>query len=312
MNSIFSYFLSILLGITLSMNLHGQIMNSNLKEYYQFTNKAELAIIDSNYTHAMHYYKQAFKTGYQFPVDLFHMMNVSCEIKDYDNAKWSINKLATFNPNKDWIVAHLIRNKLCDSIEIKVLFGDYDNYVSSLDTAMQNDNRAIWDLMYVIDQGCRKTDTTYIDRCDRWIDKELIDFINKKGFPTYEKIGLKLYFVNIGYRDTEIDMLLTHRRSMKDNELMKLAYKATMIGDYDIRAFITSWDFGSNDYWIVIPENYSAKELEEVNKKRAEIGLCDIEDYLKKIEYSQRKENLKSQKYNFFTFFTIGISYMKL
>jgi len=290
-------------GIT---NSNFSIFNPGLLDYYSNVNQAENYILDGLYNDAIKHYEIAFSNNYSFPVDYYNAFMASLLIKNEIKSKKYLNKLAEYGAIKEWL-----RNKANDTIFFDKIAVDFNQIRSlSVDSNMLKFS-SFFDDLFQQDQNCRDgsiTTNELLEECDDNVMLKLYNFIDKYGFPTFEKIGVFGDFDLTGFRDMQLDMILIHQRSYTGKKIEKIAFDAVQRGEYDVRSFIRFTDYQSNELLTRIPtEPISKEELKEINKRRTKFGLFSVEDYMRRIDY--HRNNLTTNKFYFVSFWDYGINF---
>lgn len=313
-------------------HIYGQMpvyaqMPDSLKEYYSLTNKAELAIVDSNYTEAIEFYSRAFSfKANAFKKDIYNQALCAVLIKDYRNAYYNF---------KDLINYGYILDSLTNRKELIVFF--HSKYGKKL-IAHNKKNKALYnvplretyDSLYKADQSFRKKTGGYdvygdtIQKIDISNADKVQKLIGQYGFPSQNLIGV---YPDFSYRS--IFTLIIHNNA--GNRLGQylnytaILYNAVYSGKLDSRvgSQLISGSTGNDYYGFEVTGlvkqgldttnnvmnktskltnwgfyKLSRHQEQEYDKRRAEIGLCPIEENRNKTIY-----NLKD---NVFHLTTVG------
>jgi len=267
---------------------------NNVKKYYDYINKAELAICDFKYERASQYYEKAFHAITPFCNDLFNatILNVKFT-KKYDLALNYSRQLLQKDFEIGWVY-NLIDPK--DSL-IALKFKSIEDTVKS----QTNKNlKLILEEMLEEDQKWRHGE---IDMCKIMeVDKnnflKIVSLKKEFGAINEDKIGC-----NYNYKT-----LLIHfaKNSYSPRELL---LRSVINGDFYIKDYIQLYDL----YFEMIGEPtlygrswgqiYSVKnvliinypdDIERVNNERKKILLDETwDEYVKKIKYQFQFNNFQ-------------------
>lgn len=289
----------LLLLLSLSFYFIVCYAQNNPKEYYEYINKAELAICDFKYEKASKFYEKAFKEHTPFINDLFNATILNTKFtKNYNLSLQYSRTLLQRDFEIGWIYRDIPPEDSLIAKQLKIL----EDTVKSLTD--KNLIRVI-DEMGVDDQKYRTNYEEY--EKNRTIDSvhyfKLIELFSKKGYLTEQNIGLFQY--------TPIHGILTHTAQHQFNP-QNLLLKHVLDGDVYSKLYMKYYDlymqylgeptiycmgwqdiFISNDIlFINYPENIS-----KFNEERKKINISETwEDYLKKVKYQ-----FLNKDFNFFT-----------
>jgi hypothetical protein len=290
------------------------VTNQHL-EYYQYTNKGLLAILDGNYKKSSKYYRKAFKNNEGFPMDYYNALSVADSIRDKDLAYLSAKRLAKLGICKEFFEDFPIL-KSDQNLWNDIVITKNDSYKYRDDTLIEKINE-----MFVLDQKVRE----YYDESlphEELIQKQeirnktdslnFIDFrkiINNHGFPSINKLGIECSSSNKGFLPPQYDILFIHfalhkydgvinllNTSLNKFEISNLEYATyidKMKGGAYFRLDGAVVQIGTNYYYVKL----NKEQLKEVNKHRKEIGLLTYEENVR-IIIDQLKNNHK-KKYRY-------------
>ncbi len=262
----------------------------DVKAYYSYVNKAELAIVDSNYKEALAYYQKAFNKASIEGKDVYNAFVLTALLNDTFLASRYLEILAVCGLKKEFIsydMAHIGRRGLFENISYsydadRQYRWDNDEklrYFSMALDSIENRDQAIRQLTENKDS---------IRQVDIANEKELKKLIDEKGFPDFNKVG---YFPNITspQKPNAIWYIVWHRRPMQTaiDEILK---KQVLLGGFRPDYYAELLMVRDEDYYNMLftTREMSAARLEEINKRRAEIYLENMDDYLKKLKYQFR------------------------
>lgn len=303
-----------LTAILFSTHVNAQHYNKKVALYYQYKNKAELAIIDSNYLQANQFYQQAFALKFPFPTDLNNAFIVSYMTQDSVLAQKYYNNLVLHG----WKKEHMEKSKYFFDQIIKQPFYLYlsRNYDSLWDLAIHSEmpiRAKEMDSIHAIDQAARSngenmTDKAYFEQIKKGDQKAIVLFlqhIQKHGFPNFNQIG---FYDGIGmhpFAPGTPFIMYWHQRG-PSNFLESLFYNAVMNGDLIADQYAITADKAKERYYMVLPkfEHLDSAQIKSklavINKERAKIYLESIEDYSRKLVFQAK--NKQFYFVNFFTF----------
>jgi hypothetical protein len=265
--------------------LHGQ---KNVQKYYQYINKAELAICDFKYEKASKLYEKAFKEHTPFINDLFNAIKLN--VKFTKNFSLSLQYSRTLL-QRDFEIGWIYSDIAPDDSLIAKQFKILEDTVTSL-----TDKNLIMVIeeMGVDDQKYRTNYEEY--EKNRIIDSvnyfKLIELFSKKGYLTEQNIGI--------FQSTPIHGILTHTAQHQFNP-QNLLLEHVLDGDVYSKLYMKYYDlymeylgestiyylgwqdiYISNDIlFINYPEN-----IAQFNEARKKINMCETwEDYVKKVKY---------------------------
>lgn len=317
LNSSVKYTLLVMLILCHSSLLWGQKYKvDEVRSYYYNVNLAELSILDSNYKEASLYYTEAFATGVVFPIDVYNAFRVSLLQQDtflciqYLNKmfSWGLDlikfKLFISSADSNKVIIH--DRELNDTSFFKYIEQDYEHIRKEY--LLTNKPNLVEKLNSILleDQNCRKKyglkkqketenkeeKDILIDSlhyCDNNVLNLVYSYVDSFGFPDVNKVGIAEQGYGYGRIENCFDIVLWHRRNLKDERTHNLYYRAVLNGEYDVRKFVRYTDFAENKYCVFIkPQAITKIQLENINKKRAEIFLEPLEDYFRKIQYQKK------------------------
>lgn len=310
----------ILLFFSLFFALFGYSQQNDLKQYYININKAELAIVDSNYANALENYEEAFRfKPYPFAQDLYNATLVSIITNTYPKAINYLERLFKIG----FQLSGLDSISICE---------DFLNSSSGNEAKLKNKkSKPIYNLKYrkaiekmvYDDQYFRMQPNGYkiygdtIRKTDSINVAKFLKLINKYGFPSEEKIGLNpnslvsptflvlIFHQNAGakyqtYNYSGILKSALLQGELRNNIAAMLIQSNDGIKYYDafgmVKAkfdttFILTDDSGNlskKDTTLETKWGYfklNDSEIKKFNTKREEIYLGTIEENVRKIAF---------------------------
>ena len=286
-------FFTIILFLFCISFLQGQ---KNLQKYYQFINKAELAICDLKYEKASELYEKAFKEHTPFINDLFIATNINVKFtKKYNLSLNYAQILLQRDFEIGWIYRDIAPNDSLIAKQFKIL----EDTVRSL----TNKNlKIIFEEMLVEDQKKANTPQEMYDKSEVYHTNfvKLFDLFNEYGSITEQKIGI--------YEYSPIHIILIHcaQNQMSPQELLLIHL---LNGDVYVKNYMKYYDlyleyinkptiyyYGWRNLFIandVLFINYP-EDIEKFNEERQKINMSETwEDYLKKVKYQFLHKNFQ-------------------
>jgi len=300
---------------------------NNPRKYFDNINKAELAIIDSNYTKACVFYKEAFKyLDEPFGKDLSNFLICGFYTDDSVVLQMCYPKFIERKYNYGYF-PKIYKSSKVASYWMELINGS--NIKPIIDTNFKN---YISELM-VLDQKYRLMENadsiTFIQ--DSINMKNLYEYMQKNNVFLEEKtVGncanaqndingemLLLHYaqdahcmknpVNLNLREKVLEgkfdpmsyaHLCDYRGYGLDGNLEIIGCKTPIYGVCTfVKAELDTVRFEFRAKEVVYPK-FSKKELKQIDKRRKEIYLCSYEDFVKKMEYEfiNMKRNMNKPK----------------
>ncbi len=303
-------FLFILGIVILTAKGYGQLPEP-LAYYYHFINKAELDIIDSNYSSACKNYEEAFSYNKSpFARDLYNEALCSFLLEDYDKVYANFSYLIDYGYQLSW---------LKEKDELKPFFKCKQGKKLLKYKSKQLHNvylRQVYDSLFFADQFFRKKKgsyATYGDTISK-IDDSNMDVIlslyKQHGFPSQKLVGV---YQGFNYKSIYI-MIIHNQVGMRDvqyYDFTKILLQSLKSGKLDARMVsqLVTGSTGVDNYGFMESGliqyaletnkkiyNYSkwgflriTKEQEkQINGRRQELGLGSIGDARKKAAYTMK------------------------
>jgi hypothetical protein len=287
----------------------------NVKKYYEYVNKAELAICKSKYQAASKYYEKAFKYHKPFRRDLALSFKINYKyIENYELAIQNFIILAQTGIDD-------LTEIIDDTIKYQVMWKYIKNIVDTTKLTLNMDLVSSINTMRHDDQSVRlasyDNDTLRsqaIYRTDSVNYKKILEIYEKySSINEYTaKTVTPLYFILLhnsryGYDPKEIWFEevkkgnIDARTYMELEDQCKTAIIDKMEGINNDPIYGTNYNFIfaiNNTLFIFEPEN-----INEIEKNRNEIYISETwNDYIKKVKYIYFKQN---QDFHFLSYKTI-------
>jgi len=292
-------------------------MSEELKMHYNFINKAEMAIVDSNYVLAIALYDSAFALKQApFGSDLYNAAVCASLTKQYEKTFFYFKEI-------------LDKGYKIRKLQEKLFFADFFNssYGEKLNNYSQNlvlnhniKLRNQLDSMLYMDQKFRRmvsnpyevySDT--IDKIDESNARYLLQIINHYGFPGEDIIGLDTILISQPYY-----ILILHTQQRHSTKETKLEFTDVLfeaLYDGSIRPHTAAFlieSSGKSFSFEAIAANLmravldtsgtvSEEEIEnspwgyfpfdneeDINERRQEIGLDKLNERIKKILFKEK------------------------
>lgn len=302
----------LLLLLIIFQTNYGQLPDS-LKKYYSYINSAEIAICDSNYSEAEKLYNLGFTyKKHPFLIDVYNLTLVYATQKMHKKVYENLKKLADFNYPVTKLEDEAVFTIFADFYTSKYgkklkKYAENPNYSYNLNL------RKTYDSLLVVDQYFRKKEGRYKIYGDTIykIDDKIVEIVNnlveKHGFPSEEQIGVHFGF---DYKPITIFIMHNYPGVRKPNtfdytEMLLNAINSGAIYNkkgaslietnagysyYGMNSFgkIHHYRIAPAEFYIPKPEEgiygyFPIKEedkelVQELNRKREEIGLSTIEE----------------------------------
>lgn len=274
-------------------------VKDSVAKYYFCRNKAELAIVDSNYFESLNFYKKAFLFKSANARDLANGLRLAIILNDTLFARTCMGTLAA-NGLPQRVTLNFMGEEWTQAGGLySYLAGNYDSLVSVYENSKKAKLSEMLERIYERDQLARRGGYTEAEAAV--IDKKNIDsliwFSGKYGFPCFQLLGFAEPSSGIG-RAGIYGFILWHSREQEIGALDSLGLRAVMAGLYPPEEFAQSFDFKSpiSKYHMLVPgissnldPTKTALTDEVVNLNRAAIYLESIEDYKRKLLYMERR-----------------------
>lgn len=284
---------------------------TNVRRYYDNVHKAELAIVDSQLDRALLSYQAAFSEMYPQPRDVYNAFVVAYILKDSIKAKDCFNTLIEMGVRKEKLEILPFFEKAKDDYLYLSFVSKWHEYFEMKYYMSSRPHTAhILDSVMTVDQFYRiyKSDAASISKDKRNIEF-LILFSKEHGFPGFTQSGTRLLNMELPIYEGNLSLIFWHSRG-NISPLDSIMTKAVIKGEYDPINYAMTMDTkGAGYYQLLIEPNNplkkndqldnilkSREKLEALNKKRAEIYLDPLQDYLRKMNFFYTHEN-----YFFFT-----------
>lgn len=288
-------------------------MSESLLKYYEYINFAEIAICESNFNEAERLYKLGFKYKKNpFSIDIYNLSLIYAIQKKNKKVYVNLKTLASLG----YPVSNLDNETNFSTFKdfYKSKYGKrLIKYAKNPTFSYNVDLRATYDSLLIIDQYFRKKPGSYKLYSDTIykIDKSILDFviklIDKYGFPSEDLVG-----TNFGFSYTPLNIIIMHNHPNVNkpitydfHDLLLNAIQSGAINNgkgaslieinagsnyYGISSFgaIYQYRVAPLEFYIPKPnegvygyypiKNEDKEIIQEINKKRKEIGLPTIED----------------------------------
>lgn len=285
-----------------SFNIYSQ----NIIEYNQLINKAELSIIDSNYTKALDFYHTAFSiVEYPFATDLYNALLCATFTENYDLSFEYMYKLV----HKGILYKNFENNKYLKPLQTDQRWVDFKNYYDEnhekIIDGFNLELKAELDSMVAKDRAANKSrykDPNLRPKFDSTIYANtirLIEIIKNNGFPNENLMGID-NFTSIPFNIVlpfHYFQIINNKDSL---EFFPILEKAVIDGNLNYKHFfgMCGYEF-SNIYAtkiaylvdtnIIFPK-ISNEDVEYINKKRERLGIETYQEskektifYIKKV-----------------------------
>ncbi len=295
----------ILIFAACTLTLHSQ----NAIKYNRLVNKAELSVVDSNYTEALNFYQTAFsELEYPFTIDYYNALLCATFTGDYDLSFEYMYRLVDKGIEYD----KFKNNKYLKPLQADKRWADFKNYydenhqkiVSRFDIEL----KAELDSMHERDQKANrdryknpalryKFDSTIYANIVRM--KEIFEIY---GFPTEEDLGVKAfndYQFSYFIMTTHYFQVCEHFNKKDSLNYLPILEKAVLDGKLSYRFFLSNFNdlqlnkYASNVVYLVdtniILPNIDTNSLSVINANRAKLGIGTVAETHKKTIFYIRK-----------------------
>ncbi len=275
---------------------------SQNKAYYSPINKAELQIIKGNYKTALQNYQSAFKTPVEKKTtDLVNALKCSILTKSTEEVEYFVQCL--LNSGLDY--KDLYRDRFLKK-RLKKLHLKCKPNRSHIDTVYRNQITALG----IKDQLLRKKNNCYkkyrneIDSIDKENIAQFLKYVKEKGFPSISRIGVQDIGGEQGWHI--VVWHYSQARSLNNklpdiSNILLDAVKKDILRPVEYVTFLNLQNDSNFPKYGVDPlvtlrkgEFRILKSLlqqkNKINKNRAEIGLCSLEDNIKKIIFQDKNK----------------------
>ncbi len=300
---------------------HAQIVNpkDNIRAYYEFINKAELAIIDSAYNSALSYYVEAGRYKWLNADDLYNAGIVAYLANDTNMSKHYLNMLATFGLKKADFEARQWGQQIKSEPLYQYISADYDSifYKSSMNSPMIFYGQKMKPFMdkdqsvrgFIFDEngipiapapeGPNRDSSDYENRVS------MARYIAEYGFPSFKQTG---FYDAMRRLDASGTYWYLCWHSYLDTILPKITLNAVLDGDFPPDDYALYCDikiqFSENIlYNTILDSFYTEKQIQLIDEKRSKIYLDPLKDYIRKLEYRN-----KDKRFLMLNDFAVGIN----
>jgi len=294
------------LFILLCNNLHCQLPDS-LINYYNHINKAELAIVDSNYSLALKNYQDAFRySKVPFKKDVYNETICSALLNNYSKSYNNFKELLNYGYHIDSLINKVELNGFFVS-----KYGKKLKKYAKKDIKLYNTElREKYDSLFIADQFFRLKKGSYavygdtIEKIDNSNVHIIKGLISQYGFPSQKLVGL---YPDFNYNSILI-MIIHNQVGNRHGQYFnftEILYDALYQGELDSRiAFqLIAGSTGVDTYGYFISgvvkhgldtnnnkDNKDVKlsawgfyrlkkeEEQECDEKRKDIGLCTLQE----------------------------------
>lgn len=311
--------------------------NNNPSKYFDNINKAELAIIDSNYSKACKYYKKAFNYLTEpFGNDLNNFL--VCGLYTDDSVAlqmccpFFIRRSYDYDTYSDTYKEKRLSNYWLYLIESSNIKSEVDtNFVRFINTLLSKDVKSR--SSEIVDGKVIMKDKSGYEIFDQ--DSlnmaQLIDYIkinnielNEKNVSSNEKIFnryystmqitgqiLLIHYAQSAYRrQNPLSLDLRNKVILGEFDPQLYAHLVDYRGygldgleanfQNDIYGYRTSLSMHEDGKLVLKYPQYDKKRLKEINKNRRKIYLCEYSDFIKKLNYEKKRWDIIYSTKNMF------------
>lgn len=285
---------------------YAQVINprDSIRAYYEFINKAELAIIDSAYNSALTYYVDARKYKWLNADDLYNAGIVAYLANDTAMSKHYLNMLATFGLKKADFEARQWGQQIKSEPLYQYISADYDSifYKSAINSSMvfyghkmkpfMDKDQSVRGLIFdengipiaPAPEGPNRDNSDYENRL------AMLRYIAEYGFPSFKQTG---FYDAMRKSDVSGTYWYLCWHSHSDTILPKITLNAVLDGNFPPDDYAIYFDvkrpFSGDMVYYTIPDSfYTERQLKEIDEKRSSIYLDPLKDYIRKLEYCNK------------------------
>lgn len=265
------------------------------KPYFDLINKAEFEIMESDFVTSHRYYSEAFeKYQSSYADDYFNALVISIKVSDETLAYVCANRLAEMGICLEFCEAQpfLKQHKV-----------KWEELIAKVANPKQekNEYRGIIEQMLNDDQDIRMDKSYTLEKLKNLDSIRYVDFrelIDKYGFPSAEKIGIKCSSSNRDIHPNPADILMNHftrwqfpgidtilvnalaSGDLHPNEYAQFASQCLALSIYYYNDPIAIM---GNEFYVV---NLNDSIKAEVDISRQKIGLPSFDQQIEKIRYN--------------------------
>ncbi len=284
------------------------LFSQSFIKYNQLVNKAELSIIDSNYTKALYYYQDAFKlVEYPFAKDLYNALLCATFTNNFDIAFEYLYKLV----HKGIEYENFAKNKYLNPLKEDKRWFEFEKYYyenrKKILAGFNQDLKAEFERMLEEDQKsnkARKKDPNKRYKFDSTVFANTLrikEIIQLYGFPTEEMLGVN------DFTDAPFESaLLFHyfqiskQKNIKDSiNIMPYLIEAIKNGKLNYSLFFNYLEdislnkYGSNLAYLIDTNivfiKIDSNSIAIINKNRKLLGIETLEESQTKVKYYIKK-----------------------
>jgi len=267
----------------------GCLSNKNTLSYLLNCEKAEMAIIKSDYRKALKLYKKAFKSNHPgFSDDYYNALKVADLLKENDFAFYNAKKLA--------------KRGLCNEFfqNYEMLKSDKDQWdeLLGLEFRTKNDFRLELESMTNDDQVARydRSDSQNINKVDSINFFKFKMLIERYGFPSEESLGIECTDNTRGFHPPPYNILLLHfaqHRYEGVKQILDDALEKNKISPYryiDLMQYLGLPVKYNSAPVVKMGQDYftykkSDLDISKINSNRERVGAGSLENHLEKIKF---------------------------
>lgn len=299
-----------LLLIVVPLSIQAQPADRNkVKEYYKLKNEAELKIIDSCYREALGLYQQAFGNKFPNPRDLYNAFILAYQLKDTAACKTYYNTLIELGTDKEKLEEmYFIDSIKDDMFYIKDIAWDQEYYYWKYMLSTRPSVARMLDSLYAVDQFYRKYYSREVFfQYDLKNINYLCNYAQQNGFPGFEQAGIKQGQLSTPYNCGAIQLIHWHTRgsdptaSSWAKSFDSVLYEAVLDGRYEPADYALTIDQREQYYYEQLQPieqmlseeglNMNQLPIAAINRRRAQIYLEPLEDYIRKWKFVLTDDN---------------------
>ena len=291
------------------------------KDYYPLVNKAELSILESNYSEALELYQEAFKAvPTPFARDYYNAAVCAMLLENKKQSLTYLEKLASKGVSIDYLAQQPVFDAMQTTKQWRKFKRKYPKYRKQYDSQVNLDLRADLDELYARDQYFREAKgglRVYADtlrKIEAANTEQFLEWVKTYGYPGEALIGVGDTLEQLPRFSIIIQRQTKARQGYDFSKILSEAVKQGRISPqaaaYLIEQQVGRSKYGSKAYVQIscstceeervsdnlgkyLEEKRTEKELLTIDANRKVLGLESFNDYKRKVLYSLEDKRFK-------------------
>ncbi len=265
------------------------LVSDTIRDYYVSINKAELAIVDSNFKEALLHYGVAFRLKAPNAKDLHNAYCAAAFVPDCEQGRIYLEKLANLGYR---IPDSLIGNTYffqCTGDGLKAVADKARNDFQLSAIGLQLDSLAKEDQSVRSDEN---TDFAKMQEKDAAVLQSLYRLLKKEKFTNVET-GMS--YGNAGNDYSTLWLIRWHGRG-KPSILDSILLESVLKGNYDPSVYASLISTDNNAQYGIYynpARTWTDQQRRLINENRAKIYLEPLDDYEKKAKMQMKTDQLR-------------------